>query len=584
MKGVALFAVFVVAKLASLAAHELTFSLPLLAGLLWQDAVVALGFGVIARRLPQTLATILYGICVGYVALNVPVMILFGSPLTWTMFRAAGGPLRDSVQHHLTGENLSWMGWVLGCGLLFWWGASRAHARPGAWQRRMAVGLTILAVGLGVLGPRLDVSVTGAGMARNPLLALATTAIPRRLPQTALVSHDWRASLLAAEPGECLDAWRGQLTNRNIILIALESTGARALPTYGGPADTAPHLTELARNALIFESAYAVYPESIKGLFSVLCSRYPALDTATESYYGVRSPALPQILRTNHYRTALFHSGRFMYLGMKSIIENRGYEVLADAGDIGGNHNSSFGVDEPATVASLLAWIDSLSPADRFFVTYLPIAGHHPYDSPSAGPYPDHTETGRYYNSIRYGDQALGTLFDGLRQRGRFNQTLFVIFGDHGEAFGEHPANYGHTLWVYEENVRVPLLIAAPGSMEGSRRITNLASLIDLAPTILDLVGLKTPVEHQGRSLLRGEPRNALFYTDYSLGLLGLREGPWKFIYELESGRPQLFDLKRDPAELQNLSREHPVMVKTFQQHLLHWSGAQRRRIQAHGD
>src|SRR5256885_12140766 len=98
-------------------------------------------------------------------------------------------------------------------------------------------------------------------------------------------------------------------------------------------------------------------------------------------YAAVHCRSIAAALGGAGYATALFHSGRFMYLGMDAIVRNRGYHRLEDAGDIGGNHTSSFGVDEPATVARLLHWIDEL-PADRpVFVTYLPIASHHPYDT-----------------------------------------------------------------------------------------------------------------------------------------------------------------------------------------------------------
>src|SRR5205823_2949406 len=138
-------------------------------------------------------------------------------------------------------------------------------------------------------------------------------------------------------------------------------------------------LSALARRALVFDNAYAVYPESIKGLFSVLCSTFPAFDSRPEEYESVDCRSVASVLAGAGYRTAMFHSGRFAYLGMESIIRNRGYQVLEDAGEIGGNYNSSFGVDEPATVARILAWIDALPDGQRFFLTYLPIAGHHPY-------------------------------------------------------------------------------------------------------------------------------------------------------------------------------------------------------------
>src|SRR5439155_23461646 len=99
---------------------------------------------------------------------------------------------------------------------------------------------------------------------------------------------------------------------------------------------------------------------------------------------------------------------------MAAVIRNRGFDTLADAGDIGGNRNSSFGVDEPSTVARILEWIDALPSGQRFFVTYLPIAGHHPYETPEPGPFPDGDAFGRYRNALHHGDMPLGTLIDGL--------------------------------------------------------------------------------------------------------------------------------------------------------------------------
>jgi arylsulfatase A-like enzyme len=360
--------------------------------------------------------------------------------------------------------------------------------------------------------------------------------------------------------------------------VILESAGARYLRPYGAVEDPMPHLTRLAREAVLFENAYAVYPESIKGLFSVLCSVYPAVDTEPRTYEGVNYPSIASVLAGAGYRTALFHSGRFMYLGMNAIIRNRGFHTLEDAGDIGGEHDSSFGIDEPSAVRRILTWIDAI-PADQpFFVTYLPIAGHHPYESSGEGPFPEHDEAGRYRNALFDADAALGTLLEGLAQRRRDRNTLFVIFGDHGEAFGQHEGNYGHTFLVYDENVRVPFILAAPGVCE-ARRVSRVASLIDIAPTILDLLGLPFPASYQGQSLLDARERMALFFTAYSLGFLGLRDREWKFIYELGAGRTKLFDLRLDPEERNDLSARFPDRIDPYTQRLLGWSAAQRELI-----
>src|SRR6185503_13975327 len=155
--------------------------------------------------------------------------------------------------------------------------------------------------------------------------------------------------------------------------------------------------------------------------------------TQPDDYARVGTPAIAELARQAGYRTALFHSGRFMYLGMRSIIDNRGFEVLEDAGHIGGNHNSSFGIDEPSTVQRILQWVDCLRSDEPFCLMYLPIAGHHPYEVPGGDrPFAGETEQARYLNSLHYGDAALGELLRGLRHRGRDTNTLFVIYGDHG--------------------------------------------------------------------------------------------------------------------------------------------------------
>jgi arylsulfatase A-like enzyme len=230
----------------------------------------------------------------------------------------------------------------------------------------------------------------------------------------------------------------------------------------------------------------------------------------------------------------------------------------------------------------MLHWIDSRPDGRRFFLTYLPIAGHHPYATPAPGPFPGDPEAWQYRNALHYADAALGELLAGLRARGLETNTLFVLFGDHGEAFGQHEGNYGHTLFLYEENIRVPCLIAAPGLLREQVRIRRTASLVDLAPTMLDLVGLEIPSDYQGTSLLRGAgSRMALFYTDYAQPLVGLRDGSWKFIHELDSGRSKLFDLQGDPGETANRAVELPERVAAYRLRLEQWCRAQKGSLRA---
>jgi arylsulfatase A-like enzyme len=311
----------------------------------------------------------------------------------------------------------------------------------------------------------------------------------------------------------------------------------------------------------------------------VQCAQHPALDTPPETYGRDSGPALAAILHEHGYRTGLFHSGRFMYLGMDAVIRNRGYDTLEDAGAIGGDHDSSFGIDEESTIRRILRWIDDRPANQRFLVSYLPIAGHHPYTTPKRGPFPAEDDLSRYRNALHYADAALGQLLEGLRSRGLDRKTLFVILGDHGEAFGQHDGNYGHTLFLYEENVRVPYLIAAPGLTRMPERVARVTSLVDTTPTVLDLLGMPMPDGNQGRSLLAGPTSVALFCTDYSLGFLGLRDGQWKVIHELESGNTRLYDLDADSDELRDVAALYPERADAYREHLMRWAAAQKYRL-----
>jgi phosphoglycerol transferase MdoB-like AlkP superfamily enzyme len=429
-----------------------------------------------------------------------------------------------------------------------------------------------------VLGPTATARVETWGLHRNVFAALVTTAFPR--VQTEGIVGDSRTSPFAGAVAEDLSSFRGTAAGRNVVLITLESTAAQYLRPFGAIEDPMPHVTELAAKAICFDNAYAVYPESIKGLFSVLCSTSPAADTSPEAYEQIRTPALAEVLARAGYRTGLFHSGRFGYLGMEAVIRGRGFQTLEDAGDIGGDHQSSFGLDdERQAVRRILAWIDGIPRGERFFVHYLPIAGHHPYNAPEPGPFSPREAIGRYRNALHHADSAIAELVAGLRQRHLEQDTLLVLYGDHGEAFGQHSGNFAHTLYIYNENIHVPLVIVAPGPLHQPRHVRQVASLLDIAPTILDLLGQPTSDAYQGCSLLDGRPRMALFFTDYSQLLVGLCDGGWKYIGELETGRSKLFQLDDDPSETRDRSDEFPERVQAYQQHLRQWSAAQRKLI-----
>jgi hypothetical protein len=491
------------------------------------------------------------------------------SPLTVPMLRAGGSALGDSILYYATPTNGVMIAIVVVAGALL------PHVRVSARVGRAGVAA---AIAVALPGPFVESRLDIRGAQRNVVSALVQTALPRVASRPATGGVDWRASPFGAAASDDLRWLQGAAAGRHVVMIVLESTGARYLHTYGATDDPMPALTALTREALQFESAYAVYPESIKGLFAVLCSRHPGFDVGVASHAAAPCTPLAGALRQAGYQSALFHSGRFGYLGMDAMLARQSFDTLEDAGAIGGRVESSFGVDEPSTVARVLSWIDRRDTARPFFVAYLPVAGHHPYATPEQGPFSGQGEISAYKNALRYADASIATLLDGLRARGLEHETMVMIFGDHGEAFGQHDGNFGHTLYAFDENVRIPLIVSVPGMTTGRIRARRVASVVDVAPTVLDLVGLPVPDAYEGSSLLFGPERLAYVFTDYALGWVGVRDGCWKYLLEIEAGRSRLYDVCLDPDETRDRSDAHGDRVNAYRARVEDWVAATRQR------
>jgi phosphoglycerol transferase MdoB-like AlkP superfamily enzyme len=570
MRPLSLLGVLVLAKILALWGRELEWSGWMPLAYVWQDLLVVGLYALLDWTLRREwLKWAAYGSIVLYVAINVPIVRVLSTPLTAPMLRAASGTLADSIVYYVSWPNLLCVAAVIAAGVAL--PAVLCRLRIAPRPKLAAMPALTLAV---LLGPMASAHVATQGLHRNALVAMLTTALPR----IAAMEHegDWQRSPFGVQESNDLTRLHGAASNRNVVIIHLESTAARYLRPYGAAEDPMPNLTALAHEALLFENAYTVYPETIKSLVAVQSSVYPALDTEADLYERIPSPSLASELSRAGYRTGLFHSGRFRYLGMEAVLRNRGYDTLEDAGDIGGVRESSFGIDEESTLRRMLAWIDMRAAGQLFFLSYMPIAGHHPYNTPTAGPFDEERLIGRYRNALHYSDRIVGELVEGLRTRGLLDNTIIVILGDHGEAFGQHPGNIGHSLFIYEENVRIPYLILVPGVIRKTIRVRRAASVVDTAPTLLDLLGMVSPAAYQGRSLLKPQHGMALFCTDYAQGLIGLRDNQWKFIHNLDSGRSQLFNLELDPDERADVAEHNRARAEAYRSHLLRWSATQK--------
>src|SRR5262245_10808250 len=232
----------------------------------------------------------------------------------------------------------------------------------------------------------------------------------------------------------------------------------------------------------------------------------------------------------------------------------------------------------PTTVAHAAAWLcdEATEPFFLFFHTYQP---HDPYFSPPeyermlsaadgtahpASAVPHGQELLKYDAAVRYTDTAVAPLLDAVRSGRRGSRTLLVITSDHGEGFGEHGGGerggVGHGAELYEEALRVPLIFSGPGLVATGRRVPGLVGVVDVTPTIVDLLGFPVPTGISGVSLAPQVRAGStvppvaerILFSENSLHdryRLAARWPGWKAVWDTPG--LQTFDLDRDPGELQ---------------------------------
>lgn len=177
-----------------------------------------------------------------------------------------------------------------------------------------------------------------------------------------------------------------------------------------------------------------------------------------------------------------------------------------------------------------------------------------------------------YDAEINFVDEQIGHLLMYLRRLGLLDSTLIIVTADHGEAFGEH-GQFSHRFELYDELLRVPLLMRLPARLPAAQVVTAQVRLLDLVPTILDLLDLDgRPFE--GASLLplveghEKTPRITISETQPETGLYAIRQDGWKLILNVHTGAVELYNLRRDPRETINCTNTAPLMASNLEAQL----------------
>ena len=370
---------------------------------------------------------------------------------------------------------------------------------------------------------------------------------------------------------------------KNVILIVLETTGTRYLSLYGSKYLTTPSLQAESRNLLLFDNFYCHVGLTANAMAALSLSVYPYM---TWREYTVEYPNLPgktlaQVFKQRGSRTAFIHTGDLEYVNQDQFLKNRGFDLLWDFRDLGApSRLSSWGGEDRYLVDAILRYVDQ-DRATPFYVMAWTIQSHHPYEPSPDQPFidffgkdipTDDYDLGRYLNTLHEVDRQLGRLFAGLRERKLADDTLVVLTGDHGECFGSPHATWGHGARLYQEGIQVPLVVWNPRLIRKGRHLPTIGSHVDVNPTITDIVGLPADDSWHGRSMFDpGRPPRAYFYAANDDYLLGVRDGDFKYIYNVTAGREELYDLAKDPEEQTNIADQHQVKCQLLRRRVAAW-------------
>lgn len=369
---------------------------------------------------------------------------------------------------------------------------------------------------------------------------------------------------------------------KNVIVIVLESVGTKYLSLYGSQYASTPNLAAESKHALVFDNFYAHAPYTFCTFMAVNFSIYPGLPWLYAPGGGKPlPPTFASVLQQRGWRTGYFHNGDMDWGGEKVALTDAGYDTVEDYRDFKAPELTSWGAEDRFLINRLISWIDEKR-GQPFLAYCWTDQTHNPYtqrpgtprfDFYGRRPRPPHAEAlSRYLNVIRETDGHLGRLFAALRERGIADDTLVVVTGDHGEAFGDPHEQQGHGFSVYQEEVNVPLMIWNPRLFATGQRLPAVGGHVDLNATVADILGAEIPDGWQGHSLFEmGRPNRTFFVASVDDYILGVREDQWKYIFEASSGNEQLFDLAADPHEERNVVNSQPELVPRLRQRVSAW-------------
>ncbi|HQQ23551.1 MAG TPA: sulfatase-like hydrolase/transferase [Spirochaetota bacterium] len=370
----------------------------------------------------------------------------------------------------------------------------------------------------------------------------------------------------------------------NIVIYLFESTAYSYYGLRSNGKSMTPVMERLAQNGFLAANHMTNYPLSANALFSITASAYPIIgkDMVFEKNPSIQVNSLTEVLKDNGYRTCYVHTGDLSYAGQMKYLKNRKIDRFITARDLGkdkryNKKNVGWAIDERAMIDPAVNFMKESS--EPFVVIMSPMNPHHPYAVPDDSfKVAEHNPSGtnrvgmweNYLISLHYADYALGELIDKLEAEGLMKDTLFFMLTDHGEAFYQHPQNYNHPLFVYEENIHVPFIIYNKDIFKNGYYFDGITRHVDILPTITDIIGIKDDKHREGFPIFtKRKEKLAFVHTSWKDDLVAVRDVKWKYIYRIKDGNEELYDLLSDPEEKNNLASEKTETALKYRNYVL---------------
>lgn len=358
----------------------------------------------------------------------------------------------------------------------------------------------------------------------------------------------------------------------NVLLITMDTTRADRLGCYGYDKNTTPHIDAFAKESVLFTSAVTSVPFTFPAHLTIMTGTLPI-------YHGIHTNegreisdstlTLAEVLKERGYKTGAILAS---YVLNATFGLNQGFDVYQEFNDesIGGmQYANGRRASETAQLAN--QWFQE-NKDDTFFLFAHFYDPHFPYDPPEsfAEQFDD-----PYDGEIASVDQAIGRMIDKLKELDIYDNTMIIIEADHGEMRGQHGEN-GHGYYIYEGAVRVPLIVKLPG-FHKPRKVSDSVGLVDIFPTVCGVLGIEVPNFVQGADLApyfkgkridqdRYQYIESLTATKFGANsLLGVVKDPYKYI---QTTRPELYEVRQDPAEENNLVNEDTKRARLMQGNL----------------